>query len=237
MDASDFKVVGADPYIVTIDNNLDPSFCEEMIRRFEIDPHTHQGVTSGGVNLEVKQSYDLNITSDPERWSDIDEGLFAALAKGLAMYSDHLYPQEMMNIPGGENQLKDTGYQIQKTVPGGFYHWHHDFMWYEDRVCGENSDKSSIRSITFLWYLNDVQDGYTEFKNGSRVYPEQGKLLLFPATWTYVHRGTPPKSDKYICTGWFYSELQDKPDEEERSAPIIVGPLRGELPQTSTTGT
>ena len=32
-----------------------------------------------------------------------------------------------------------------------------------------------------------------------------GKLLIFPATWTYMHRGNVPISeDKYIVTGWLY---------------------------------
>jgi hypothetical protein len=37
------------------------------------------------------------------------------------------------------------------------------------------------------------------------VKPEAGKLLFFPATWTYPHRGMMPISnDKYIITGWIY---------------------------------
>ena len=55
-------------------------------------------------------------------------------------------------------------------------------------------------------YLNDViEDGYTEFEFGLKVQPRVGKILLFPATWQYLHRGYPPKSEtKYLCTGWLY---------------------------------
>jgi hypothetical protein len=65
------------------------------------------------------------------------------------------------------------------------------------------------RALTFIWYLNDVtDDGYTEFIDGTRIQPETGKLLIFPATWTYLHRGVSPKTEtKYICTGWIYSKL------------------------------
>ena len=34
---------------------------------------------------------------------------------------------------------------------------------------------------------------------------QAGRLVLFPATWVYVHRGFPPKVRKYICTGWVYA--------------------------------
>ena len=56
-----------------------------------------------------------------------------------------------------------------------------------------------------LW---EEYDGYTEFKNGIKIQPEQGKLLIFPAVWSYIHRGFPPKTEtKYICTGWIHTEI------------------------------
>ena len=60
------------------------------------------------------------------------------------------------------------------------------------------------RLLTIIWYLNDIhEDGYTEFYSGLKVQPEEGKIMMFPALWPYVHRGFPPKSEtKYICTGW-----------------------------------
>jgi hypothetical protein len=57
-----------------------------------------------------------------------------------------------------------------------------------------------------LWYLNTVNDGgETEILGDIIVKPEAGKLLLFPASWTFPHRGKMPISeDKYIVTGWFH---------------------------------
>lgn len=97
--------------------------------------------------------------------------------------------------------ISDSGYQIQRTLPGDFYTWHTD-------ACAENS---KVRQLTYIWYLNDVHDdGYTEFLNGTRIQPETGKMIIFPATWTYLHRGYPPKSEtKYIVTGWVYNQLSD----------------------------
>ena len=88
---------------------------------------------------------------------------------------------------------------MQKTSPGDFYDWHHDWMYHH----------GGVRTLTYIWYLNTIKDGgYTEFFNGTKVQPVTGKLLIFPATWTYMHRGFPPKSQsKYIVTGWLLNQL------------------------------
>ena len=67
-------------------------------------------------------------------------------------------------------------------------------------------DKQQYRVITFLWYLNTVEEGgETELLGSVNIKPERGKLLLFPASWTFPHRGKMPIShDKYIVTGWFH---------------------------------
>ena len=40
---------------------------------------------------------------------------------------------------------------------------------------------------------------------GRDIQPEEGKLVLFPATWNMVHWGVPPNTgNKYIVTGWLW---------------------------------
>ena len=54
-------------------------------------------------------------------------------------------------------------------------------------------------------YLNDVEEGgETEFLYQSRrVKPKRGRLAIWPAQFTHMHRGNPPLSgDKYVITGW-----------------------------------
>ena len=42
-----------------------------------------------------------------------------------------------------------------------------------------------------------------KFWKRKTIKPEAGKLLLFPASWTFPHCGQMPIShDKYIITGW-----------------------------------
>ena len=193
-------------FVYEIPNNISSEKCKEIIERFEKEPGTRPGVVAGGYIPKIKQSLDINI-SDPlaikNNWKDIDEYLCNQLRQGMLMYEDYLnnmykskgvYPILKMNF---KNSF-DTGYQIQKTVKGGYYEWHHDGYQQQGRV------------LTFLWYLNSLDPmgdgGCTEFECGRRVFPEEGKLILFPATWTYPHRGEPLNTDKpkYICTGWIH---------------------------------
>jgi hypothetical protein len=55
-----------------------------------------------------------------------------------------------------------------------------------------------------LWYLNTLEEGgETDFYNRGMVKAQEGKLIIFPACWTYPHAGVMPISDnKYIITGW-----------------------------------
>jgi len=87
--------------------------------------------------------------------------------------------------------------KMQKTMPKqGFHQWHY-----------ENSTRDSCnRLLTYTVYLNDVDEGgETEFLYYSRrVKAEKGKVCIFPAGFTHLHRGNPPLSgNKYIATGWF----------------------------------
>ena len=94
------------------------------------------------------------------------------------------------------NKHSITGFKIQKTLPGQGYHvWH----------CEQGSHESAKRIGVYILYLNDVMEGgETEFLYQKvRLEAKQGRLVIFPASYTHTHRGNPPLSNsKYIMTGW-----------------------------------
>jgi predicted 2-oxoglutarate/Fe(II)-dependent dioxygenase YbiX len=97
---------------------------------------------------------------------------------------------------------------IQKYTQNiGKYIYHNDGFVYEND--GKNFKNEKYRVLTFLWYLNDVSEGgETEFFGDMKIMPEAGKLILFPANWTFPHCAkTPISSDKYIITGWLFADL------------------------------
>jgi hypothetical protein len=59
-----------------------------------------------------------------------------------------------------------------------------------------------------MFYLNDMPagEGETEFiYQAIKVPPTQGSLLIWPASFSHVHRGlTVYSKPKYIVTGWFH---------------------------------
>ena len=189
-----------DPFIFVADNIVTPEQCNEIIDRFEKDrKHQHQGVTAGGVDISVKDSIDLMPDMNPEEWKDIEELFHKKISLMLDLYVTHLRNAGLLTsfnnsavylVPPNLESMMDTGYQIQRTSPGKGYIWH--------------NDAASHRLLTFILYLNDVEEGWTQFYTGDQVSPSLGRGVIFPATWTYYHQGYPPKQTKYIMTGWLH---------------------------------
>ena len=88
-------------------------------------------------------------------------------------------------------------YNIQKyPVGGGFKKWH----------CENQGDDYNIRRhLVFMTYLNNVEDGGTEFKYQKiTTQAKKGLTLIWPAPWTHTHRGQISNTkEKYIVTGWY----------------------------------
>jgi len=93
--------------------------------------------------------------------------------------------------------LSYTNLKIQKTQPSGGYH-----VWHVEKGPGFHNLK---RALVYSIYLNDIEEGgETEFLHQKvRVSPKKGRIVIWPASFPYVHRGNPPlKKDKYIITSW-----------------------------------
>lgn len=174
----------------------DLSICDDLITYFKEHPHLHhKGLTSNNsgiiTNDKVKKSTDLTL----------HEG-----SKSRALTK---YLNELKNITGKYVERFDAlnysssfglqeGINIQHYKPGEAYFGYH---------C-ERSPKfpNVTRHLAWMTYLNDVTDqGGTEFFHQKLVVsPERGLTLIWPADWTYLHRGiASPSQDKYIITGWF----------------------------------
>ena len=178
-------------FIYEIERALPADVCAEAIRRFEARvEQQHPGLIGpeGRQAPEVKRSTDLRV-SGRDDWSDIDRALARQL---LATFNE--LGREFPFFSA--NSFKDIGYNLQRTLPGEYYHWHVD----------AGPGAFSERQLVAIWYLNDVPGpgGETEFPlQGVSIRPQQGKLVLFPPFWTHVHRGvTLEQGVKYIATTW-----------------------------------
>ena len=180
-------------YLEEYENVLDKEYCDYIISEFMKESNTHPGSTSGGVNVNVKKTIDFHLKNNcSEIWTEIDKKLYEGLNKCLYKYRDKYEAFKMFS------KIEDTGFQIQRYIKNeGFYIYHNDFL----------TDKEKYRILTFLFYLNDVEEGgETEFFYGRiKIKPKAGKCILFPASWTFPHRAiTPLSNDKIIVTGWLH---------------------------------
>jgi len=185
-------------FILTFDNNLDSIFCSHLINKFENDSNKYIGWSGGKINLDKKNTYDL-IISNNDSWINEDKKLCDRLSLGLKKYGQTLLNYDIIkeSLSIFNYNIIDTGFKIQKYIKNvGYYNWHNDFVY----------STKGVRIFTFIWYLNNIElGGETEFIDGTIIKPKKGSLLIFPADFTYVHRGNIPISDnKYICNGWFY---------------------------------
>ena len=207
----------SNPFIWEKPKSLTKTFCKKVIRKFLKDDDKYQGIIGEGrVDKKIKDSLDLPI-SQSEQWEDEDEVFFKALTESVNQYEEVITDrinltaferqghQQIAVHPHTTNENIDTGYQVQETQPGSYYDRHQDY----DMICQDGMNRLMARKFTYLWYLNeDFDEGETEFFDGSAVKPETGKLIIFPATWNFYHRGRPPvNGKKYICTGWMYDSL------------------------------
>ena len=186
-------------FIWTRKDSLSESFCQHVINRFDEEPLKQDGVlgTDRRVNKEIKQTKDFVITNH-QHWRSEDNIFFEALQKGLKEYRLYLATIHRNAVPY-DYEINDTGYKLQRYEAGGFYDWHHDWQM----------SGGATRIFTFMWYLNTIKEedeGYKEFADGTRLQPERGTLVMFPATSTFLHRGFPPKVRKYICNGWIFAK-------------------------------
>ncbi|MHB1515985.1 MAG: 2OG-Fe(II) oxygenase family protein [Acidiferrobacteraceae bacterium] len=178
-------------FIYEIEHALNADVCHEMIRRYEASPEQqYEGRIGqqGALASDIKRSTDLRISGRKD-WKDIDGTLARSLASAFNRFAE-MFPYF------AANSFKDMGYNMQRTRPGEFYHWHVD----------SGPGVFSQRQLVAIWYLNTVDGpgGETEFlAQGVKVKPVEGNLLLFPPFWTHNHRGvTLNQGVKYIATTW-----------------------------------
>jgi hypothetical protein len=200
-----------DNLIKIYDKAIPKEVCDSIINEFEVSKNQMEGMSGAGVNKSIKASTDLMIHSnlDNPNWSYIYDYLRENLLGNLV---DYIQNNSYMTITAGFASKAsavrtaqscyiagNNGFphmQMQRYIDDqGYYAWHHE----------NEGGTTARRELFFIYYLNDVDGGETEFKfNGEKVKPEAGKLVIAPALWTHKHRGNPPQNgqNKYIITGW-----------------------------------
>lgn len=180
------------------DGALKPDFCRRVIARFEADPgkvigRIGDGTPGGSVRPDIKSTTEIMLTPERSDWADVLLHVKQCLQRLMPVY---LQPwQPAFPIP-----LRTEDFRIARYLPGDHFAYHSD-----------NIGGSVTRVITAQWYLNDVAEGgATEFPwYEVAVQPREGRLMLAPVGWTFLHRGAPPVSGpKYIIITQLHQVLE-----------------------------
>ena len=176
-------------------NSFEKEYCEEIIRHFDVMARNQ--VTYSQNSVKVNQ--DERIVFDwahTQHQYHYDYNLCDYFYKKLHEIYTLEYMEKYQMLKDSD-QHSPKGMSIQKSKPHQGYHaWH-----------AEAADiGSSSRVMNYMLYLNDVEEGgETEFLyQGVKLKPEAGKLVIFPTSYMYPHRGNPIyKGIKYIVSGWY----------------------------------
>ena len=226
----------ADDFIEVYEQALDANVCAELITHFEASDKLARGATSGGVNTQLKDSWDINVSHHPE-WKSAENLLNTVMLRGLLAYvrkytylllaPTALYrkaPDGELRMLGVDDIRAMNDAELQRLVvqvlrpgsinlqryfadEGGYPYWHSE-------ISPKAGDHDPLHRV-LLWsiYLNEgFAEGETEFFHQQRkITPKTGSLLIAPAGFTHTHRGNRPLGgNKYIATSWILFQQADR---------------------------
>ena len=167
------------------------------------------GVAFGpeGDGEPAKQSTDISLVaidrSEPESFA-LSQLILRGVTAGLERYLQErplfrqCCPQQSLFV----NPI----FNLQHYAPGeGFKRWHCDW------TISDEATEPVHRVLAWILYCNDVDEAGTEFHwQEHHEQAERGKLVIFPAGPSHIHRGRVNESaSKLIATGWINAGRQE----------------------------
>ena len=154
----------------------------------------------GGGDEPAKVSTDISLVaidrSDPDAYA-LSEVIVRGVSAGLQQY---LKQRPMFRSVCPDQELFVVPiFNLQRYAPGeGFKQWHCDWT-----ISDEATDPVH-RVLAWILYCDSVDEAGTEFHWQEHHEPaERGKLVIFPAGPSHIHRGrVSATASKTIATGW-----------------------------------
>lgn len=193
----------SEDYFYIKDGFLEPEFCNSLIDKYRWSSLKTRGRLEDGTgtfNENIKKNTCITIHQHtPVEWIEIWSIINDKIADVAKEYHKTLLDRNV----GRDGRINDVfstvwrgSFKIEQYGKGDFYRWHHDMMDVNNRI------------FKYIIYLNDMEDdagGTTDFYNGKSIKPEQGKLIVFPVSWTSLYREKKvEKGYKYVITGFTY---------------------------------
>ena len=180
-------------FIEVYDNEISLDDCQRLISLFEKYPNKGRGkVVYNGRNEqidEIKKCIEI-----PDRYfskGDVISNIIASYLKKII--NEYMQKYSELNSDYVGRWHVDDIYTFKKyeTKDDGFKIWHTE----------QTMGSASSRVLVWMFYLNDAKSG-TEFKYFPTVDAKMGRGIIWPATFTHMHRSESNKGLKYIVSGW-----------------------------------
>ena len=178
-------------FIETYDKVLSSDECNILITQFEKNPNKAEGKVHKDEDYGIDKDFKNSLELVNPRFSEptvITSIISSSLNKCMDRY---MKKYSMLNNYMGRYKADDV-YTFKKFEgnDGGYKCWH-----YEHGI-GEASNR------VFVWsfYLNDSPG--TDFMFYPNVSGKEGRCVIFPASFNYMHRSAPNKGIKYYVSGW-----------------------------------
>lgn len=166
------------------DGALSDEFCDELIEIFNLNLEAVQ--TMVGDNSQF-QEYEYTINHKEE---DIHGRLMAHIGELYKHYLKDLGTPNLINLSGFE-EMKIRKYE--KEV--GYFDLHLD----------ANDHKSSIRAVSFLFFLDDNAGNIDYPMQGMGVEPRKGRVIMHPVSWEYPkNQHISPKNDAFTLETYLH---------------------------------
>ena len=172
------------------DDVLEPNVCNFLINVFEQNADKHERIE----NDKKPNFTQFNLTENSKIDQEIDNIHNYLISKVFEFKKQYYEYIDERCFPKEHNfeQFRIKKYNLELEDQ---FDTHVDVIDYS----------SSMRFLSFMWYLNDVgQGGETVFED-LIINPKQGKMIVFPPLWAFPHRGNPPISNsKYIMSTYLH---------------------------------
>ena len=188
--------------IVTYENSLSSSICDELISFFENNIEQHQTIINNGSPNFTQINLTKNIEEIPVIHNKLIQNVFKYRDEYYKYFHRDVFPDSeefRINVYRDvfPNSHAFEGFRIKRYNTGGEdrFDTHVDVQDYT----------SARRFLSFFWYLNDVEEGgETEFDE-LIIKPKKGTLVIFPPLWMFPHKGNPPISGpKYLLNTYLH---------------------------------
>ena len=180
-------------FIGVVDGALPSNICKEIIKYIDGKQLVQGGYGDGQIDLNYKDVQEVRPVPFLDDGSIVSEHLTKSL---------NIFTSSYRNLHPGIDEICSWAplnyYTLKKYDPGQGYHAVH---------CENSGMSNNInRMLVWMFYFNTVTDaGGTFFPEYDRIVNAvEGRLVIWPAYWTHIHKGIVSETQtKYIASGWY----------------------------------